>query len=89
MGKLKSYKLPCLRDPNIVKTNGNQGILKDKFQKPRHCGKFKKVGLTLQKCPEFNNTHNAKIHIEDSNEEKVWSNSSLNSFIIHFTIIFN
>ena len=31
MGKLKSYKLPCLRDPNIVKTNGNQGILKDKF----------------------------------------------------------
>ena len=33
-----------VRDPNIVKTKGNPSTLKDKFKKPRHHGKCKKVG---------------------------------------------
>ncbi|RVW26055.1 hypothetical protein CK203_108892 [Vitis vinifera] len=58
-----------VRDPIIVKTKGNPGNLKDKFKKPRHCGKCKKVGHTVRKCPEFVNTHNAFINIEDSIED--------------------
>ena len=37
-----------VRDPNIVKTKGNPGTLKDKFKKPRHRGKCKKVGHIVQ-----------------------------------------
>ncbi|KAL6336084.1 hypothetical protein AAG906_010358 [Vitis piasezkii] len=48
-----------VRDPIIVKTKGNPGNLKDKFKKPRHCGK----------CKKFINTHNAFINIEDSIED--------------------
>ena len=78
-----------VRDPIIVKTKGNPGNLKDKFKKPRHCGKCKKVGHTVRKCPEFVNTHNAFINIEDSIEDMVCSNThSLNSLIIHFIVIF-
>ncbi|RVW68736.1 Protein FAR1-related sequence 5 [Vitis vinifera] len=55
-----------VRDPIIVKAKGNPGNLKDKFKKPRHCGKCKKVRHTVRKCPEFVNTHNAFINIEDS-----------------------
>ncbi|RVX10178.1 Protein FAR1-related sequence 5 [Vitis vinifera] len=58
-----------VRDPIIVKTKGNPGNLKDKFKKPRHCGKCKKVGHIVRKCPEFVNTHNALINIEDSIED--------------------
>ena len=68
-----------VQDPNIVKTKGNLGTLKDKFKKPRHYGKCKKVGHTVRKCLEFVNTHNTFIHIEDSIEEMVCSNThSLN-----------
>ena len=78
-----------VRDPIIVKAKGNPGNLKDKFKKPRHCGKCKKVGHTVRKCPEFVNTHNAFINIEDSIEDMVCSNThSLNSLIIHFIVIF-
>ena len=78
-----------VRDPIIVKTKGNPGNLKDKFKKPRHCGKCKKVRHTVRKCPEFVNTHNAFINIEDSIEDMVCSNThSLNSLIIHFIVIF-
>ncbi|KAL6323825.1 hypothetical protein AAG906_003446 [Vitis piasezkii] len=66
-----------VRDPIIVKTKGNPGNLKDKFKKPRHCGKCKKVGHTVRKCPEFVNTHNAFINIEDSVEDMVWDMPSL------------
>ncbi|KAL6320955.1 hypothetical protein AAG906_010764 [Vitis piasezkii] len=45
--------------------------------KPRHCGKCKKVGHTVRKCPEFVNTHNAFINIEDSIEDMVWDMPSL------------
>ncbi|KAL6331791.1 hypothetical protein AAG906_020133 [Vitis piasezkii] len=43
--------------------------VRDPIIKPRHCGKCKKVGDTVQKCPKFVNTHNAFIHNEDSIEE--------------------
>ena len=42
-----------VRDPNIVKIKSNLGTLKEKFKKPRHCGKCKKIGHTVRKCPEF------------------------------------
>ncbi|RVW25439.1 Protein FAR1-related sequence 5 [Vitis vinifera] len=58
-----------VRDPIIVKTKGNLGTLKDKFKKPRHCGYCKKVGHSVRKCPEFVNTHDTFIDIEDSIEE--------------------
>ncbi|RVX05076.1 hypothetical protein CK203_019208 [Vitis vinifera] len=58
-----------VRDPIIVKTKGNPSNLKDKFKKPRHCGKCKKVEHTVRKCLEFVNTHNAFINIEDSIED--------------------
>ena len=78
-----------VRDPIIVKTKGNLGTLKDKFKKPRHCGYCKKVGHSVRKCPEFVNTHDTFIDIEDSIEEIVCSNMhSLNSLIIHFIVIF-
>ncbi|RVX10646.1 Protein FAR1-related sequence 5 [Vitis vinifera] len=67
-----------VRDPIIVKTKGNPGNLKDKFKKPRHCGKCKKVGHTVRKCPEFVNTHNAFINIEDSIEDMGDMHSLLN-----------
>lgn len=70
-----------VQDLDIMKTKSNLGTLRDKFQKPRCCGKCKKIGHIILKCSVFVNSHNAPIHIEDFNEEMVWSNSSLNSLL--------
>ena len=39
-------------DPNIVKTKGNPGKVAMNFQKARQCSRCKRVGHTIQKCPE-------------------------------------
>ncbi|XP_010661460.1 protein FAR1-RELATED SEQUENCE 5-like [Vitis vinifera] len=41
-----------VRDPNIVKTKGNPGKVAMDVQKGRRCSRCKRVGHTIQKCPE-------------------------------------